>query len=180
MYLWLWISETESPNIWHKYNMNLDALFEDIEAQGYFASSQSEADQGTLPFSQSVLVVRQEFPDLYLSMPLLGKDFIAGFQNRITRSSWILIQDYNHLELQENGTQVQASKLNIKTVVQAHLIGASIRLKISNSSPEHCGYIIKVSEKMIEFVSLEAKAMLIPIVSVKYLVVDKLSTQTQV
>lgn len=180
MDLGLWISETDNRNIWHKCFMNLDAFFEDIEAQGYFASSQSQRNEEALPLSKFVLVAREDTPDLFLSMPLLGKDFIAGFQNRITRSSWILIQDYNHLELQENGTQVQVSKLDFKTVIQAHLIGGSIRIKVSLSTPEYCGYIIKVIGKMIEFVSFEAKPLLIPIASVKYLVVDKLSTEQEI
>jgi hypothetical protein len=155
--------------------MNIDGLIEDLEAQAYFASTLTQESQLRVATCKSLLVLRYGIQDTYLSFPLLGKDFIAGFQNRITRSSWVLIQDYDSLEPQDCPSQLQLSKHSMKSVIDKHLIGVALRLKISSSDSECEGYILKTFGKVIEFVSVNAKTTWVPINRIKYIVVDKLS-----
>jgi hypothetical protein len=155
--------------------MNLDALLEDLEAQGYFASTETEAIPESNALCRSVIVVRSSCHDAALVMPLLGKDFIAGFQNRITKSSWLLIQDYSYLRPLDQGNALQATQLSFKKVVQKHLIGVSLRLSLAPGSPEQVGYITRGFGDLFEFVTFEAKTLWIPSRNIIYLVVDKLS-----
>ena len=160
--------------------MNIDALLEDLEAQGYFASTTDHSQQKPKQLCKSVLVVREGFPDLYLAMPLLGKDFIAGFQNRITKSSWLVIRQYSFLEPQDYGTELQLTQLSLIEITKAHLIGVPIRIGLVDQSSELNGYITGNFSKMIEFVSFEARTLWIPISQVDYMVVDKLSINSKV
>jgi len=155
--------------------MNLDALLEDLEAQGYFASTEIEAAPESHAPCRSVTVVRSDCPAVSLAMPLLGKDFIAGFQNRITKSSWLLIQDYSYLKPLDQGNALQSTQLSFKKVVQKHLIGVSLRLSLSSGSPEQLGYITRGFGDLFEFVNFEANTIWIPSSKIHYLVVDKLS-----
>jgi hypothetical protein len=159
--------------------MNIDALLEDLEAEGYFATSSKEVIEDIKTFSQQILVVRTDSTDLYLSLPLLGKNFIAGFVNKYSKSTWMIIQDYLYLQPQDVGTSLQSTKISLKRVIQAHLIGASLRLGVRNTSSEHLGYIIAVSGAMLEFVTYDAKSLWIPLGSISYLVVEKINTQTK-
>jgi hypothetical protein len=158
--------------------MNIDALLEDLEAEGYFASSNKEEDKESETICKQVLVIRESLTDLYLSLPLLGKDFIAGFVNKYSKSTWMIMQDYVFLQPQDVGTSLQSTKISFKRVVQAHLIGASVKLGLRNTSSEHLGYIIRVSGSILEFVTFEAKTFWIPLDRVSYLVVEKINTQT--
>ena len=160
--------------------MNIDALLEDLEAQGYFASTADQSQQKPKQLCKSVLVVREGLPDVYLAMPLLGKDFIAGFQNRITKSSWLVIRQYSFLEPQDYGTELQLTQLSLREITKAHLIGVPIRIGLVGQSPELNGYITGNFSKMIEFVSFEARTLWIPIAQVDYMVVDKLSINSKV
>jgi hypothetical protein len=158
--------------------MNIDALLEDLEAEGYFASSNKQVDEDGETICKQVLVVRENLSDLYLSLPLLGKNFIAGFINKYSKSTWMIIQDYVYLQPQDVGTSLQSTKISLTRVIQAHLIGTSVKLGLRHTSSEHLGYIIKVSGSIIEFVNFDAKTLWIPLGSVSYLVVEKINTQT--
>lgn len=158
--------------------MNIDALLEDLEAEGYFASSKNEVHKNNEALCKQVLVVREALTDLYLSIPLLGKDFVAGFVNKHSKSTWIIIQDYLYLQPQDVETSLQFAKISLKRVIQAHLIGTAVKLGIRNTSSEHFGYIIRVARSSIEFVTINAKTFWIPLDSVSYLVVEKINTQT--
>jgi hypothetical protein len=158
--------------------MNIDALLEDLEAEGYFASSNKAEEKDTETICKQVLVVRENLSDLYLSLPLLGKNFIAGFVNKHSKSTWMIIQDYVYLKPQDVGSSLQATKISLKRVIQAHLVGASVKLGLRNTSSEHLGYIIRVSGSILEFVTFDAKTLWTPLGSVSYLVVEKINTQT--
>lgn len=158
--------------------MNIDALLEDLEAEGYFASSNKQEDKESETICKQVLVVRENLSDLYLSLPLLGKNFIAGFVNKYSKSTWMILQDYVYLQPQDVGTSLQSTKISLKRVIQAHLIGASVKLGLRKTSSEYIGYIIRVSGSILEFVTFDAKTFWIPLSSVSYLVVEKISTQT--
>ena len=158
--------------------MNIDALLEDLEAEGYFASSNKEEHKDTETVCKQVIVVREHLSDLYLSLPLLGKKFIAGFVNKHSKSTWMIIQDYLYLQPQDVGTIIQSTEISIKRVIKAHLIGASVKLGLRNTSSEYLGYIIRVSGSILEFVTFDAKTFWIPLDSVSYLVVEKINTQT--
>ena len=160
--------------------MNIEALLEDLEAQGYFASTKDDEPQTQKPFCKSVLVIRENLAAVYLAMPLKGKNFIAGFQNRISKSSWLIIRDYSYLTPQDQGTQLQETKLSINEIAQAHLIGVPLRLGVKSQNAELTGYITRTFSKMIEFVSFEAERLWIPTAQLNYLVVDKLSINSQV
>jgi hypothetical protein len=160
--------------------MNVEALLEDLEAQGYFASTKDDEPELQRLFCRSVLVIRENLPDIYLAMPLKGKNFIAGFQNRITKSSWLIIREYSYLKAQDLGSELQETKLSINAIAQAHLIGVPLRLGVKSQNAELNGYITKSFSKTIEFVSFEADRLWIPTAQLNYLVVEKLSINSQV
>ena len=165
---------------WHNYYMNIEALLEDLEAQGYFASTKEDEPKEPRSFCKSILVIRDDLPDLYLVMPLKGKNFIAGFQNRITKSSWLIINDYSYLKPQDLGTELQETSLSINAIAQAHLIGVPLRLALKSQNSELNGYITRTFSNMIEFVSFEAERLWIPTARLNYVVVEKLSINSQV
>jgi hypothetical protein len=171
----MWISEISRQNIWHKYIMNLDALIEDLEAEGYFATNESEDNVGPQDYCKLVLVVRENTPNLYLSLPLLGKDFIAGFTTATSKSSWMLVQDYMFMTPQDVGTTLQKTKASLKKIVKMHLIGSAAKLSLSTEESQCLGYIVGTSGTLLEFVTFDAHRMLIPMKSIKSLVVEKLS-----
>lgn len=160
--------------------MNIDALLEDLEAQGYFASTPNRDQPESKIPCKSILVVRENVPDVYLSIPLLGKDFVAGFLNRITKSSWLLIRNYSFLTPQGEGTELQETYLSTIRIIQTHLIGVPLRAGVAGQSPELTGYITRTFSKMIELVTFEAKTLWIPIHQLSYVVVDKLSIKSEV
>ncbi len=160
--------------------MNLDALFEDLEAEGYFASQTESTEELDKELCKSLLVVRDNEPDLILVLPLVGKDFIAGFQNRRSRSTWLIIQDYSYLQPQDAGTRLQKAKLSIKSIIEAHLIGTSINIGLSSTNPEQTGFITGLTGSQIEFISHEGLVLWIPIKRLRYLAVEKLSIESKV
>ena len=111
--------------------MNLDALIEDLEAEGYFASSGSDVTEENQDYCKLILVVREDKPDIYLSLPLLGKDFIAGFTATTSKSSWMVIQDYIFMMPQDLGTSIQKTKATLKEIVKLHLIGSAAKVSLS-------------------------------------------------
>ena len=155
--------------------MNLDALIEDLEAEGYFASNESEVNEDNQDYCKLLLVVREDKPDLYLSLPLLGKDFIAGFTTSTSKSSWMVIQDYMFVLPQDLGTSIQKTKATLKEIVKMHLIGSAAKLSLAASESEYLGYIVGTSGRVLEFVTFDAQRMLIPMKSIKSMVVEKLS-----
>lgn len=159
--------------------MNLEAFLEDLEAQGYFESTNTNDLSISKESSKSILVIREGYPSIALALPLLGKDFIAGFQNRITRSSWLLIPNYVCLQTLDNGTELQRTSQNIKRVIQAHLIGVAVRISTSSDNPEQSGYFIRVIGNLVEFVDFDANSFWIPLTRINYVVVDKLSIKKQ-
>jgi hypothetical protein len=171
----MWISDISLPNIWHKYIMNLDALIEDLEAEGYFASSAGEVNEDNQDYCKLILVVRQQNPDIYLSLPLLGKDFIAGFTATTSKSSWIVIQEYMFMTSQDAGTTLQKTKASFKKIVKMHLIGSAVKLSLAAGESEYLGYIVGISGSILEFVTFDAQRLLIPMKSIKSMVVEKLS-----
>ena len=155
--------------------MNLDALIEDLEAEGYFASSETKEQEQPENYCKSVLIVRDKSPDVYLSLPLLGKDFVAGFTATTAKSTWMVIQDYLFIATQDAGTILQQTKATLKQIITTHLIGSAAKLSLSANDSEHIGYIVGTSSNLLEFVTFDAQRMLIPIKSIKSLVVEKLS-----
>ena len=171
----MWISEIPRLNNWHKYTMNLDALIEDLEAEGYFASSGSEVTEDNQDYCKLILVVRPDNPDRYLSLPLHGKDFIAGFTATTSKSSWIVIQDYMFMTSQDAGTKLQKTRASFKKIVKMHLIGSAVKLSLAAGESEYAGYIIGISGRILEFVTFDAQRLMIPMKSIKSMVVEKLS-----
>ena len=160
--------------------MNLDALIEDLEAEGYFASKVQTAEEATKEFCKSVLIVRANTADIQLALPLLGKDFIAGFQNRRSRSTWLIIQHYDYLQPQDSGTSLQQAKLSIKTIIEAHLIGTALSIGLGAANSEQIGFITSVIGNQIEFISYEGLVFWIPMKNIEYLAVEKLSIESKV
>ena len=163
------------PNLWHKYIMDLDALIEDLEAEGYFASSESKGQEQPEDYCKLALIVRDKSADVYLSLPLLGKDFVAGFTATTAKSTWMVVPDYLFLTTQDAGTSLQKTTASLKQIINAHLIGSAAKLSLASSESEYLGYIVGTSGSLLEFVTFDAQRMLIPTKAIKSLVVEKLS-----
>jgi hypothetical protein len=70
---------------------------------------------------------------------------------------------------------LQKTKASLKKIVKMHLIGSAAKLSLSTGESEYLGNIVGTSDTLLEFATFDAQRMLIPIESIRSLVVEKLS-----
>jgi hypothetical protein len=87
----------------------------------------------------------------------------------------MVIQDYMFATAQDAGTTLQKTKATLKEIVKLHLIGSAAKVSLSATQTEYLGYIVGTSGRILEFVTFDAQRLLIPMKSIKSLVVEKLS-----
>lgn len=110
--------------------MDLDALFEDLEAQAYFYPATGPSLEGSA--AKLALVVRgaPHQNNLVLSSPLLGKDFIAGFIGRST-PCWIVLpaQSFMRIELLDKGCFLSNTELSLAELVARKLCDLTLKIQ---------------------------------------------------
>jgi len=112
--------------------MNLDALFEDLEAQAYFQSKgMKSAERSTCRLA--VLRSRTEFADLILSSPLLGLDFVAGFSSQNGQPTWQIVPHQSLLSLQpaDDSASFSEAHLSFSELIEFRLLGIPVAIHLA-------------------------------------------------
>jgi hypothetical protein len=154
--------------------MDLDVLFEDLEAQGYF-HSKPQVEEASTENSKLVRVELQNNSHL-LSSPLLGLDFIAGFELRNNSIRWLIIPFHKIQQIQsvEAGTSLLDTQSDLISLIETKLLGRQIR--IMNPEQTIQGILIGISNNCLQ---IQAEDLLwLPVKSLGVLVVEKFSDLT--
>lgn len=160
--------------------MDISAMIEDLEAEGYFASTRASLEEVSSKFHERVRVVFGGLPITDLKLPLQGKDFLAGFEMSGTKSNWIVLVNYGYLEVESHKCAFQRTSLKLSELIEVHLINSFIELKLVNDSQKLAGYILKVNKHFIDFLTTSGKILKVPKSSIALLAVEKLSIKTKV
>jgi len=155
-------------------------MIEDLEVEGYFASTKASLEEVSTRFHELVRVVFGDLPVIDLILPLQGKDFLAGFEISGTKSNWIVLVNYGYLELQSHEYAFQQTNLNLSSLIQGHLEQSLIQVRLLDQSEKLSGYILKANKHFIDFLTTAGKILKIPKSSIAWLAVEKLSIKTKV
>ena len=158
--------------------MNIDALFEDMEAEVYFhASAKPEP-----PTSHCRLAVVTKgwagTSRAVLSSPLLGEDFIAGFVNP-EHPSWVVIpsgQLVSVESLDENKVFSKAN-FNLSTLLENKLSGILLEIETNIGATRHA-QICSMHGRFIEILAA-GKLFQLSIASIVSITVENLSDLAQ-
>lgn len=154
--------------------MNISAMIEDLEVEGYFASRSITEYQVQNSFYKSVRVITlEQINDL--ALPLQGKDFLAGFETKGTKSHWLVILNYSYLEVEDHRAKFQRTDLSFSLLITTHLINMFIRIKLLGQEQELSGYLISANKRFLDLITTSGSHLKIPIQSVSALAVEKLS-----
>lgn len=107
--------------------MNIDALFEDLEALAFFHAR----EPNTPDVFDSKLVVVHRIPsgqgNLVLSSPILGYDFIAGFAKR-EKPIWIVLPSiaFSRVETLDEHFRLSKADFSLAELIQQKLIRENV------------------------------------------------------
>ncbi|MFN4846972.1 MAG: hypothetical protein ACK5CU_01485 [Rhodoluna sp.] len=154
--------------------MNLDALFEDLEAQAYFHQAAKPAIGANA--AKSALVIRQSEhqASLVLSSPLLGNDFIAGFA-ATSAPCWVVVpaQSFTRIEVLDEGNYLTGAELSFVDLVERKLCAVTLKIqtRLGDISPAQ---VVSVSGSLVEVLSA-GKISYLASSAIEALVVENLS-----
>jgi hypothetical protein len=148
--------------------MNIEALIEDLEAQGYFESHKPTQSEKRTSNSIRLLFNSNDEASQLLFSPLIGTDFICGvtsdFQWQITP-----ICSLASLTILDNSEELLETEMSFTDLVTRVLIGVDVKITF-NHSPSLSGRILGVSGQWLALPSIR-----VPLVSIRSLVVENLS-----
>lgn len=154
--------------------MNLESTLEDLEAQGYFASQieTSEVSSSTCRLVRISFVA--ELPDRYLANPILGRNFIGGFQANQISSAWhaLNLSSISHIETL-SGQNLLDTKATLLEVVERHLIQVALEIVLVRSRV--FGQVTLIEQNCLKFLTQDFRSLWIPESSICELVVENLS-----
>lgn len=157
--------------------MNLDALFEDIESQGYFASKTEPPGQALTPARQArVSFLEPKLTSIGLQGILKGNDFIAGFDACATSLTWLVIPDsgFALIELFEPGTGLDWVDLSLEELANKKLLKQQMRVKFRMAQPDIVGSLVGFQCNILELLALDRR-IYVPVFAVEVMVVENLS-----
>jgi hypothetical protein len=152
--------------------MNLDAVFEDLEAQGYF---QSKADKPLSRLSSCKLLrVQLRTATHLLSSPLLGEDFLAGFELKNNRLRWLIIpmNQIHEMESVDGGQELLNTESSLHDLITLKLTGKAI--KIINGDSIVSGLVQGVTSNTLHLLK-DQNSLWIPLSNLGVVVVEKFS-----
>lgn len=158
--------------------MNIDALFEDLEAEVYFHAS-AKPTPPTKHCKLAVVAKGQAGTSrVVLSSPLLGEDFIAGFTNP-QQPSWVVIPSGHMVSvesLDENKVFSKAN-FNLSALLENKLSGILLQIETNIGSTRHA----QISSMHGRFIEILAAGKLIQLAtaSIISITVENLSALEQ-
>jgi hypothetical protein len=159
--------------------MNISAVLEDLEVEGFFASSKASDEQSSTVFHERVRVVcADEVNDLLL--PIQGKDFLAGFETNGSKNYWLVFLNFRYVEVENHSSTFQRTELNLSSLIQIHLTHCLIRARFFNQPQELTGYVISANKHFLDLVTPSGMCLKVSIQSISSLAVEKLSIKHKV
>jgi len=159
--------------------MNISAVLEDLEVEGFFASSKTSGVEASTIFHERVRVVcADELNDLLL--PIQGKDFLAGFESNSSKNYWLVFLNFSYVEVENHSSTFQRTELNLSSLIQIHLTHCLIRARFFNKSQELTGYVISANKRFLDLVTPSGMCLKVSIQSISSLAVEKLSIKDKV
>ena len=158
--------------------MNIDALFEDMEAEVYFHVIASPVP--TNGYCKLAVVAKglTGASRVVLSSPLLGEDFIAGFANP-EHPSWVVIPSGQLVSIEslDENKEFSKAKINLSTLIENKLSGVSIQIE-TNIGATRNAQICSMHGRFIE-VFAAGKLVQLSIASILSITVENLSALDQ-
>jgi len=160
--------------------MDIEAAIEDLEAQAYFASIVSiQTQQPAKVILQVNLIERDQ--TFFLSWPLIGKDFVAGFYTKATgeKPVWLLIPMTAVALINSYFTEIDVTELFARDLLQGKLLGSKVAIRTSNNEAAISGLLVSVQENFLSLRLPSWQLVHFSIGSLKCLVVEKLNRPTE-
>ena len=161
--------------------MNVESTIEDLEAQAYFASIETPSRE-----HEETPIVRISFlaldeAEIFLKAPMLGTDFIAGFNLKSESASmhWLLIPIISIQRIAVISGSLQRVRIVISAeqVLNKKLIGSKVSISQGMSFPRLAGELIGKVDCLLEL--KHSGTSYLPISSIRFLLVEKFSTDSK-
>jgi len=161
--------------------MDIDAAIEDLEAQAYFASI---GVAETPKYSKVIIQVdyiSPESPTSYLSWPIIGKDFIAGFdaKGQDGKLAWLLIPTRALQSITSTFGEIEMEELEAIGLLSKKVLGERVQVRFVNRSSAISGVLIRVQENFLSIRLPSLNLIHVNLSAVRYLAVEKLKTRDQ-
>jgi hypothetical protein len=160
--------------------MDIEATIEDLEAQAYFASIVSiQTLQPAKVILQVNLIERAQ--TFFLSWPLIGKDFVAGFDTKAIgeKPVWLLIPLTAVALINSYFTEIDVTLLFARDLLQGKLLGSKVAIRTSNNERAISGLLVGVQENFLSLRLPSLQLVHFSFGSLKCLVVEKLNSPTE-
>lgn len=160
--------------------MDIEAAIEDLEAQAYFASIVSiQTQQPAKVILQVNLIERDQ--TFFLSWPLIGKDFVAGFDTKAMgeKPVWLLIPMTAVAFIYSYFAEIDVTELFARDLLQGKLLGSKVAIRASNNEAAISGLLVSVQENFLSLRLPSWQLVHFSIGSLKCLVVEKLNRPTE-
>jgi len=161
--------------------MNVESTIEDLEAQAYFASIETSSREHTETPIVRISFLALEEAELYLKAPMLGTDFIAGFNLKPEGGgmNWLLIpmSSIQRIDTLSGSLQQVRIVISAEHVTNQKLIGSKVSISQGMSFPKLVGELVEVVDGLLELE--HSGTSHVPISSIRLLLVEKFSTRNK-
>jgi len=161
--------------------MNVESTIEDLEAQAYFASIETSNREHTETPIVRISFLALEEAELYLKAPMLGTDFIAGFNLKPQGGgmNWLLIPITSIQQIAVISGSLQQVRIVISAehVTNQKLIGSKVSISQGISFPKLAGELVGAVDGLVEIE--HSGTSHVPICSIRLLLVEKFSTRNK-
>jgi hypothetical protein len=158
--------------------MNVESTIEDLEAQAYFASIETPSREHEETPVVRISVLALDEAEIYLKAPMLGADFIAGFNMKSESSSmhWLLIPKISiqRIDVISGSLQHVRIVISAEQVLNKKLIGSKVSISQGMSFPRLAGELVGAVDGLLELE--HSGTSYLPISSIRFLLVEKFST----
>ena len=177
----LWITRFSHSYLFQNCWMNVESTIEDLEAQAYFASIETSSREHTETPIVRISFLALEEAELYLKAPMLGTDFIAGFNLKPQGAEmhWLLIpmSSIQRIDTLSGSLQQVRIVISAEQVMNQKLIGSKVSINQGISFPKLAGELVGAVDGLVEIE--HSGTSHVPICSMRFLLVEKFSTRNQ-
>lgn len=161
--------------------MDIEATIEDLEAQAYFASIDVNQRITVAKAKVQITLNTINIQVCILTMPIIGKDFVAGFCKDVIagRQTWLLVPNTALQFFEVIEGEPRSLEVNAHDFLQEKLLGAQVRISTTISSPPIIGRVLSSAENRLRLGLVSPREIQIPTNSILILAVEKLSSNIQ-
>jgi len=177
----LWITRFSPPYLFQNCWMNVESTIEDLEAQAYFASIETSSREHIETPLVRISFLALEEAELYLKAPMLGTDFIAGFNLKPqgAEMNWLLIpmSSIQRIDTLSGSLQQVRIVISAEQVLNRKLIGSKVSISQGISFPKLAGELVGAVDGLVEIE--HSGTSHVPLCSIRLLLVEKFSTRNK-